>query len=293
MALDFNRLRSKLEQLQNPKKWKENNGNPYIWKPKKDGSISTVRLVEYPYGQDPFVELWFHYNIGKGQGFLCPKWNHGKSCPVCDFAANLRESKSEEDLKLAKTLYATQRTHAIVIDREDATNTPKYWGFGKEVYQTLIQYLLNKDYGNYMDVENGLDLDVNLKNAEGGPGQPSFPKTVIQFKRKESALVATPQDRQKILSSVKKVEEVYLILSKAQIQERLNSWLSFTEEDAEEVSKEVVKGGNGATTTTTAKPATNGKTNGKKAAPAPVEEEATTDEDLEDIDAAFEEALNG
>ena len=106
--------------MKNPGKAYKSN----LWKPSKDGEKKTIRLIEYPYSDDPFVELFFHYNIGKGQSILCPKKNYGKTCPVCDFAVSLISSGSEEDKTLAKGLWPKQRIYAAMIDRDGDCH---YW----------------------------------------------------------------------------------------------------------------------------------------------------------------------
>jgi len=260
MSFDLEKLRNKLEQLKNPRKSRYQSD---LWKPNQDGEPSTIRLIPYPFNkEDPFVELWFYYGIGQGGGILSPRMMYGKSDPVYDFAKSLRESGDATDMELAKNLSPKQRTYIPIIDRADPTATPKYWGFGKTVHQTLIEYLLNEDYANYMDVKSGLDLVVKYEKPEGK----SYPTTTLQFKRKESPLADDDASIQKILNAIKPIDQVYQPLTKAQIQERLDEWASLGgEENAEAESKEVVKGGSPA---------------------------ASVVESMQSIDDAFEEALN-
>ena len=68
MAIDLNKMRSKLEALQNRGEKKDS----AFWRP-EDGE-QTIRIVPTPDG-DPFKEFWFHYNLGKNPGFLSPKKN--------------------------------------------------------------------------------------------------------------------------------------------------------------------------------------------------------------------------
>jgi hypothetical protein len=128
MGLDMERIRQKLDALKN----KGNGGAKNIWKPSEEKE-SQVRLVAYPYGPDPFVELWFHYGIGEGQSILCPKQNSGRACPICDFAQTLRNTKNEADFESFKQVQAKARWYAVVVDRADPKLTPKYWGFSKTV----------------------------------------------------------------------------------------------------------------------------------------------------------------
>jgi hypothetical protein len=266
----MNRLRDKLEQLKNP--GARRSRRP-IWRPNQDGEECMIRLIQYPYGEDPFVELWFHYGVGQGPGanFLCPRLNHGKACPVCEFASSLIKSDDEQDKALAKKMFAKQRVHAIVVDRADSTNTPKFWGFGKQVYQTLLETLVDEDYGNYLDPYEGLDVKVKYQKAQGQ----AYPSTTVKFARKETPLADSDAEVQQILSKIPKADDVFESVTRSQIEEQLNSWLDFgkTEEEVEEASREETKGGNTAVTNTKAV------------------EETVGGNSVEDIDAAFEQAL--
>ena len=56
------------------------------------------------------------------------------------------------------------------------------WGFGKEVYKTLLQLAEDEDVGDYTDVTNGFDIKVNVT-----PGNP-YPSTSVNIKPKMSPL---------------------------------------------------------------------------------------------------------
>ena len=157
MATNVEKLREKLEQLKNPGSGKFSRKT---WKPKKGGEKSKIRLIDYPFSEDNFVELWFHYGIGNGPGILCLNRNYGRSCPICDFARSLNDTGEEKDKELAKTLWPKQRVYAVVIDREDSKPTPKYWGFGVQVYTKLIESLLNSQTGHMLNTAKGIDMTI-------------------------------------------------------------------------------------------------------------------------------------
>ena len=59
MAIDISKLKSRLNSLSNT-----NQKSNLIWKPKPGKQI--VRIVPYKFDpENPFIELKFHYNIGK------------------------------------------------------------------------------------------------------------------------------------------------------------------------------------------------------------------------------------
>ena len=62
--MDINALRDRLANL-NRKSSKSGD----VWKPKDEHQ---VRLLQYPHGDDPFLELSFHYDIGDVTPVLCP-----------------------------------------------------------------------------------------------------------------------------------------------------------------------------------------------------------------------------
>ena len=89
MGINLEKMRAKLAAVQN----NGDSSKSAFWRP-NDGN-QTIRVVPTADG-DPFKEVYFHYNVAKG-GILCPKRNFGDSCPVCDFASNLRASSSDSD----------------------------------------------------------------------------------------------------------------------------------------------------------------------------------------------------
>ena len=83
MGLDMKKMRAKKQALENRG---DGGKSSSFWKPQE--GEQTIRIVPTADG-DPFKDYWFHYNVGKNSGFLCPKKNYGEDCPVCDFASKL------------------------------------------------------------------------------------------------------------------------------------------------------------------------------------------------------------
>jgi hypothetical protein len=260
-SIDLERVKNKLAAM---KKFGEGaSSQSRLWKPAKD-KVSTVRVLNYPFGADPFVELWFHYGIGEGQSIMCPKLNSSRSCPICDFAQTLKQSGSKEDSEMAKTLWPKQRIYAVVVDRADPTMTPKFWGFGKTVYNTLLSKLLSEDYQSYMDPVNGLDLEVTVENAAGK----QYPDTKLEFKRRESKLAADDKKTKEVLANIITIDQVFKPATLIDIKDRLNKWVSSGEEQSEpaSVDREVYRGKAGSN-------------------------ELLGESNVEDLEGAFEEAL--
>lgn len=258
--IDLNRIRNKLEILKNPK-LRTTKFEKKTWSPSKD-STKVVRFIQDPHQSDEFQELHFHY--GLGYGFLCPRLTNGGSCPVCSFAFDLRKSKDPKDVQAAKTLMPKQRFYGLIIDREDPSASPKWWGFGKEIYGQLLEALLNEEYRNFMDPYEGLDAEVKVVAKAGGKSEYSAPS--LTFKRKESKLASDQQSVEKILQSVTPLSEVFKPLTEVEIQERLASWMKLDEKDGEEIVK--------------------------KGAQSSSSAESSSEVNYKDLDEAFEQALN-
>ena len=148
---------------------------------------------------DPFKEYFFHYNVGKQNGFLCPKRNFGDGCPVCEFATKLFNQGDTESIDMAKKLFARQRFFSPVMVRGEEKAGVRVWGYSKTVYQELLGLVLNPDFGDITDAEEGVDL--MLKYAKD-PGM-LYPKTSITPRRKSSPLCEDEDaDCQELISNV-------------------------------------------------------------------------------------------
>ena len=182
MAIDLEAMRAKLELSKNGGKKKSNSTK---WRPQQGDQ--TIRILPTADG-DPFKEYFFHYNVGKNPGLLCPKKNHGGDCPICDFASKLwREGVDNNDevaKKEAKQLFARNRYYSPVLVRGMEEEGVKVWAYGKTAYQTLLGYVLDPDYGDITDPEAGTDIVLNY-DVPGTPG--SFPKTTLKPRRRPSA----------------------------------------------------------------------------------------------------------
>jgi hypothetical protein len=235
MTVELQKIREKLERLKNPT-FKTSKFDKKTWSPEKD-KAKTIRFLKEPQrsSDDPFHELHFHYNMGKSGSILCPRMNANQPCPICEFAFNLRKSGDASDIAIFKQLMPKQRFYGLVVDREDPKLTPKWWGFGKEIYMQLLEALLNPEYATFMDPYEGLDADVSVVQKTGGKTEYSAPKLV--FKRKESKLASTSEREQEIYNAITPLTEVFKPLTESEITAKLTAWLEFKATDGGEVTK--------------------------------------------------------
>jgi hypothetical protein len=248
MGIDVKKMRAKLDALQN----KGGGSKTSFWSPKEGNSYS-VRIVPTPDG-DPFKEFWFHYELGTTGGFLCPKKNFGDICAACDFASKLYKEKNEESAKMAKKFLPRQRFFSPVVVRGEEKEGIKVWGYGKNAYQDLINLVLNPDYGDITDPEQGTDLALSTSKA---PGQ-SFPMTKITPARKTSKLCQGTGDECKaLLETLPDFDKLHTRKASEEVATILDEYLAgdHSEEETEKDSRETVKFGAKPAARPVAKPA--------------------------------------
>tara|TARA_Y100001972_G_scaffold18773_1_gene21445 strand:+ start:847 stop:1596 length:750 start_codon:yes stop_codon:yes gene_type:complete len=219
MAIDLDAIRKKLTNLQTTT-GKQNN----LWKP--EPGKQTIRIVPYQYNKDnPFQELYFHYNLGK-KIYLSPV-TFGKADPVVEFCEQLKSSGNKEDWQMARKMEPKMRTYVPVIVRGQESEGVKFWGFGKTVYQELLSIIADPDYGDITDLMNGRDVTVEFIAAEGAG---SFPKTSIRVKPNQTQATDNKDVASKITDGQKEITEIFKEVSYDDLKQALQEWLDPQEE---------------------------------------------------------------
>ena len=118
------------------------------------------------------------------------------------------------------------------------------WGYGKTAYQELLNLVLNPDYGDITDVEEGTDLVLTY----GKPAGAQFPQTTLTPRRRPSPLAETEEETNKFLESIPEFNSLFEKKSSDQVRTMLDEFL-LGEEDAESVSSETSKYGKGGKST--------------------------------------------
>ena len=239
MAIDMKKMRAKLAAAQN----RGSGRTSQFWRP-QDGD-QTVRIVPTMDG-DPFKEYWFHYNLGKNAGFLSPKKNFGEDDPLDSFVRQLFNEGTDESIKMAKNLMARQRFFAPVIVRGEETKGVRIWGFGKTVYEQLLNLVLNPEYGDITDPEQGTDIQLNY----GKPAGAAFPQTKLMPSRRTTAICDDISSEQcaELLESVPDFNTIFERKTPEDIQRMLDEYLT-DDDSAEELSSETTQYGGSATST--------------------------------------------
>jgi hypothetical protein len=182
-----------------------------------------VRIVPYKFNKDiPFIELYFHYNINN-KTYLSPM-SFGRPDPIVEFAEKLKRTGDTDDWKAGKKMEPKLRTFVPVIVRGKESEGVKFWGFGKTVYQDILGYIADPDYGDITDPNTGRDIVLEVMSAE--ESNASYPTTTIRVKPAVSKLADSPETIQQLLDGQKEITELYQELSYAELKSVLENWLN-------------------------------------------------------------------
>jgi len=274
MALDLSAIRGRLNKLQNT-----SNRTSNLWKPTP--GKHQVRVVPYKFSpENPFIELFFHYNINN-KTYLSPS-SFGRPDPIVEFAEKLKRMGDKEDWKAAKKMEPKLRTFVPVLVRGEESEGVKFWGFGKTVYQEILGYIADPDYGDITDPTNGRDITIEYTSAEDAGT--SYPVTTIRVKPNTTPLGKDDTANQNFIETQTNITDIYSELSYDELKSVLEGWLNPTAEEAEEsVSQQ--------TLATPSAPKTEAK-----AAPAAAPSNAVSTEEkkkMDDVASAFDDLFNG
>lgn len=222
MAIDINAIKGRLNKLQNTKRKSD-----LFWKPKPGNT--TVRIVPYKYDQDnPFLELLFHYNINN-KTYLSPQ-SFGRPDPIAEFADKLKSLGSKEEWKAGKQMEPKLRTFVPIVVRGEENQGVKFWGFGKTVYQEILGYIADPDYGDITEPMTGTDITIEYTSAKDAGT--SYPVTKIRVKRNSTPLLEDTEAAVNLIKNQTKITDLYEELSYEELSNILKNHLN-PEEPAE------------------------------------------------------------
>ena len=238
MGIDMGLMRRKLATLRGENK---GNGNSVFFRP--DDGDTDIRIVPAPNG-DPLKEMFFHYNVGNHQGgIMCPKRNFGERCPICDFASSLwreaADNNDEESKKLAKSLFVRTRYFSPVVVRGREEEGIKVYGYGKTAYELLLGYILDPEYGDVTDINEGTDITLTYTKPTK-PG--AFPQTNLKMRRNTSPLIEDVDAISPLLDRMPDFDSLFERLTPEQIDAILDEQLA-SDGSAESRSSQTTKYG--------------------------------------------------
>jgi len=280
MAINLDAIRGRLNKLQSTTSKKVE-----LWKPTP--GKHQIRLVPYKFNEEnPFIELYFHYNINN-KSYLSPM-SFGRPDPIVEFADKLKRMGDKEDWKAAKKMEPKLRTFVPVLVRGEEGEGVRFWGFGKTVYQEILGYMADPDYGDITDPTTGRDITVEIVSAEDSGT--SYPVTTIRVKPKETPLVESAEDTKKFLTNQMEITDLYQELTYSELKSVLEGWLNPSATGDDELETSV----SAQTLSSTASPA-------ESVIPAPTAKAESHDmggsqptpaKKLDDVTSAFDDLFN-
>jgi hypothetical protein len=280
MAINLDAIRGRLNKLQSTTSKKVE-----LWKPAP--GKHQIRLVPYKFNEEnPFIELYFHYNINN-KSYLSPM-SFGRPDPIVEFADKLKRMGDKEDWKAAKKMEPKLRTFVPVLVRGEEGEGVRFWGFGKTVYQEILGYMADPDYGDITDPTTGRDITVEIVSAEDSGT--SYPVTTIRVKPKETPLVESAEETKKFLTSQMEITDLYQELTYSELKSVLEGWLNPSATGDDELETSV----SAQTLSSTASPA-------ESVIPAPTAKTESHDmggsqptpaKKLDDVTSAFDDLFN-
>lgn len=233
MGLNLAAIQSRLDNMkQNQQKADGDSPSDYTWKPPT--GKSQIRIVPYAHNKEnPFNELYFHYRIAK-YPVLSPV-TYGNADPVAEFAEKLTRTGDKEDWKLSRKLQPKMRVYVPVIVRGEEEKGVRYWGFGKMMYQDLMGFLVDPDYGDITDLKEGRDLTIERTEATTEDG---FPTYSLRVKPNKSMATEDATVADMIVNRQKDLKEIFVEPSYSELEGMLKSYLRL-EDDSSSDNTEV------------------------------------------------------
>ena len=220
MALDLNAIRAKLNKLSG-----NNSRRDTLWRP-QEGEEHVVRIIAFPDNDgQPFKERWFYYNIGNNPGLLAPH-QFGNPDPIQELINELRSDGNKESYELAKKLYPKMRAYAAVIVRGEEDKGVRLWSFGKMVYQSLLNIMLDEDYGDITDPTSGRDIKVVCTKP---PGR-MYAVTDVRPRGKATPLDESQKTAKGWINNIPNLDDMYNCKSYDELEKIVNAWIGGDEE---------------------------------------------------------------
>ena len=230
--MDIEQIKKKLSQLQNTTSTKEN-----FWKPQP--GKTQIRMVPYEFDKaNPFIELYFHYNLGDNKTYLSPV-SFGRPDPINEFADKLKQAGSRDEWIQGKKLEPKMRTFVPVVVRGQEREGVNFWGFGKTVYQELLGFIADPDYGDIADPINGRDIVVEKQTPQEAGNQ--FGKITIRVKPNQTPLTENNDVLEQLLNGQSELTKLYNEPSYDELKEALSNYLNPTDDETSETSDQTVK----------------------------------------------------
>ena len=225
MGIDLNKMRQKHSALTT----KGGGGNnDTFWKPEE--GINNIRIV-CPKDGDPFRDYLFHYRMGAdGNTTMISPRTFGRTDPIAEFGNQLWNEGTEASKQEARGFFPRMRVFAPVVVRGEEDKGVRLWGFSKTTYESLLNIVLDPEYGDITDPHTGTDLRLEYGKKAGQ----MYPTTDIRPFRKASKLAKTDKEIDDIVSTMPIFDEVFPETTTEAAQLLLDQTLNASSEDTGE-----------------------------------------------------------
>ena len=158
MAIDLDKIRALHTELSSSK----TGGGDFInnFYQISEGTNTVRVLPAAEEGHDFYAATKIHrvpYGDGQVKNIHCRRV-HGEPCPVCELYFGLWKTGKKEDEDLARQIKARDRYYMNVVDRE--TSEVKILSVGIILFKKMISAILDEDFGDITDLENGHDFKI-------------------------------------------------------------------------------------------------------------------------------------
>ena len=197
----------------------QKNQSKYVWKPKAGNQV--IRIVPYKFNKEnPFIELYFHYKIAKSM--LSPI-TFGRPDPAVKLSEKLLNKNDKDAYKLAKQIEPKLRVYVPIVERGKENEGVKFWGIGKTLYEELLEYIADPEWGDISDIHRGNDILVTYKDAkETGK---DFGDVKIKLKPSKTPLMPSKEEIRELFESEQDILTIFKEPTYEEVQEALDEYI--------------------------------------------------------------------
>lgn len=204
------------------------------WKPKEEESI--IRILPPAEEDGVFYKSTGDHSFG-GHWVWCPRLENGGKCPMCEETRRRYNSGTELDVTIARKIKPRKKYMYNIIDRrgDDPTEVHMYMS-GVKVFEKLLSYYFDEEYGALDDIDKGYDYKL-IKKKQGDYWNYDDSRPL----KTASALSEDASESAEILSGLKDLDTFVTLKSYEELKELVDGFLvEFYDEDAGETVREKV-----------------------------------------------------
>lgn len=210
---------------------------------KLENGETTVRIVPLKSNPDyPFFETYWHYNLNR-RSLLSPH-TYGETDPILEFSIDSQDrANGKEEWKAAKQLEPKLRIYTPVLVRGKESEGVKLWSFGINLYEELLAYMDDEDYGDISDLENGTDITITKKSPEEAGN--TYGETTIRMKRNATPVAKKSEldDILEIISNQPDISEMeyFQAATAEELEKELKKFLNTSDSDSDSAPAQVTR----------------------------------------------------